>query len=167
MKKILIYFLFFAIIGESMIRFDQKFTLMEDTRIVKISTDIAITPEYESIKNGTHIAKPEDLKIMVIGDSYIHGGGIEFKDNFSQNLKEIVNTNAGNFDKGLILDVSIPNSNNLDNNETYFQFVDQFQPDLVIIGYNLNDTDGNLDKGTNSETDKKKRNGKGNFRRRY
>lgn len=152
MKKIIISIIIFVLIGEVMIRFDKYFGIMESSRVVKIATDIALTPEYELLQKNffTNNDSLNDFRVMVLGDSYIHGGGIEFKDNFSQNLKHMINSEKGNFDKAWVLDVSKPDSNNLDNNEAYFQFIDKFNPDVVVIGYNINDIDGNLEKKKDS-----------------
>ena len=83
---------------------------------------------------------------MVLGDSYIHGGGIEFENNFSQQLKKMFSNETLGFDKVWVLDVSKSSANNLDNNMIYFQFVEKFKPDIVILGYNYNDIEGDLDK---------------------
>ncbi len=139
--------LVFLLIGELMIRFDEHFLILETNRVVTIPTDIEITPEYQMLKNNNFEINENDLRVMVIGDSYIHGGGIEFKNNFSQQLKKLYeNKGKGSFDNIWILDVSKSNSNNFDNNQTYFNFVDKFKPNVVILGYNLNDIRGNLDK---------------------
>ncbi len=127
-----------------MIRFDKSFTILEENRIVKISTDIELTPEYQLLKKDSLIISDEDLRIMVIGDSYIHGGGIEFKDNFSQRLKILLESNNLSFNNIWVLDVSKSSSNTLDNNRIYFQFAEKFKPVIVILGYNLNDIDGDL-----------------------
>lgn len=149
MKKVLIYLFIFFIIGELMIRFDESYTILEENRMVKISTDIEITQEYQLLKNKSFVFNKNDLRIMVLGDSYIHGGGIEFKDNFSQQLKKIFQKESNTFDNIWVLDVSMPDSNNFDNNKSYFQFVDEFKPNIVILGYNMNDVNGNLDKQKN------------------
>ena len=146
MKKIFFYIFIFVLIGELMIRFDQSFTLMEESRVVKISNAIELTPEYELLRTGKLPNSERDLRIMVIGDSYIHGGGIEFESNFSQQLKKMLKDEKNNFDNIWVLDVSRSSSNNLDNTQSYFQFVDQFNPNIVVLGYNLNDIDGNLNK---------------------
>jgi len=145
LKNIFLYLFIFILIGELMIRFDESFMIMEENRIVKISTDIELTPEYQLLRNDSLTIDQNDLRIMVIGDSYIHGGGIEFKDNFSQQLKKLLkSTNLNN--NIWVLDVSKSSSNNLDNHTTYFQFKNKFKPNIVILGYNINDVDGNLDK---------------------
>ncbi len=149
-KNFILYFFIFLIVGELMIRFDESFTIFEENRIVKISTDIEITPEYHLLVNDTLFVRREDFRIMVIGDSYIHGGGIDFKDNFSQQLKRLLLSKNLGFKKIWVLDVSKPSSNTLDNNETYFQFVNRFKPNVVILGYNINDINGYLDKKNDS-----------------
>jgi len=148
-KKVILYVIAFIVVGELMIRFDKSFLIMGDKRVVKIPTNIELTPEYELIQNNSFNPLQNDFKIMVIGDSYIFGGGIEFKDNFSQNLKRMINSQKGNFENCWVLDVSKPSSNTLDNNITYLEFVNRFKPDVVIIGYNLNDIEGNLQKVNN------------------
>jgi len=50
------------------------------------------------------------------------------------------------FDKVWVLDVSKSSANSLDNNRIYFQFVEKFKPAIVILGYNYNDIEGDLDK---------------------
>ncbi len=152
MKKTILYIILFCLVGELMIRFDKSYTFMEESRVVKISTDIELTPEFELLQNNSFPENQKDFRIMVLGDSYIHGGGIEFKDNFSQNLKAMINASKGNFDHSWVLDISRPDANNLDNKRSYFQFVNRFNPNVVIIGYNINDIDGNLvEKESNTE----------------
>lgn len=149
--QILLFVITFMVVGELMIRFDKSAKVLEEKRIVKISTDIERTVEYEMLERNLFNSNNTDLKIMVIGDSYIHGGGIEFDDNFSQTLKRMINAEKGSFKSGWVLDLSKSSSNNLDNNQTYFEFVGRFHPDIVIIGYNINDIEGNLQKSPNKK----------------
>ena len=150
LKKVTLVVLIFLLVGELMTRFDKSYLIMEGRRVVKIPKSIEKTPEYELILKKSFTPDPADFRIMVIGDSYIYGGGIEFKDNFSQNLKRLINTNKGNFVNGWVLDISKPSSNNLDNNQAYFDYVDIYRPNVVIIGYNLNDVEGTLQKNMNN-----------------
>lgn len=145
-KNIFIFLVAFILVGELLIRFDHVFKILEEKRIVKIKTDIEITPEYKLLQDTSFVFSEDDLKIMVLGDSYIFGGGIEFKDNFSQNLKRLINSEKGNFNNAWVLDVSRPSANNLDHNLTYFQFVKSYKPNVVIIGYNTDDIHGYLSK---------------------
>lgn len=164
MKKILTYLFVFCLIGEVAIRLDKTFAVLEENRIVKISSDIEKTEELRLLENGKIDSKSTDnLKIMVLGDSYIHGGGISFKDNFSQQLKSLFKQNKHNYKNVWVLDVSRPSSNTLDNNLTYFEYVEKFNPDIVILGYNFNDIEGTLAKTKNlpENTLKKSLHGKG------
>lgn len=145
-KKIIFYALLFAIIGEIMLRIDEGFHMFEDTRVVKIPTDLKVTPEYKLLTGNKINLAGNNLRIMVLGDSYIAGGGINAEERFSQQLKTILNARNKRYDDIYVLDVSKPNSNTLDNNLTYFHFVDSFKPHIVILGYNLNDGEGYLEK---------------------
>jgi hypothetical protein len=145
-KKILITILIFVLAGELLIRFDEAFGIMEASRVVKIETSLAITPEFELLKNNRINTSSNNYRIMVLGDSYIHGGGIEFKDNFSQQLKILLKEGNHKYDDVYVLDVSKPSSNNFDNIQTYYQFSGKFKPQAIILGYNYNDILGNLDK---------------------
>jgi len=145
-KKIIFIVLIFIITGELMIRLDEKFQFFDDTRVVKIATGLTVTPEYTMLNEHTINFSANNLRVMTIGDSYIAGGGIEPKDRFSQQLKSMLKTNNKAHDDILVLDVSKPSSNTLDNNQTYFHFIDSFKPHVVILGYNLNDVEGNLQK---------------------
>jgi len=146
MKKVLISIFIFIIAGELMIRFDRKFTIFKENRVARIRTDIEITPEYNMMKNNSISMAPSTLRIMVLGDSYIHGWGVEFKDNFSQQLKALLNNYFNNVADVFVLDVSKVSANNFDTNQTYFQFRDKVKPHIVILGYNINDIEGDLDK---------------------
>ena len=142
----MISILIFVLAGELLIRFDEAFEFMSESRVVKIETSLKITPEYDMLKNNSINLEGNNFRLMVLGDSYIHGGGIEFKDNFSQQLKILLNKANSKFDDVYVLDVSKPSSNNFDNSQTYFQFVDKFKPNVVVLGYNYNDVMGKLDK---------------------
>lgn len=129
-----------------MIRIDRGFHMFDDTHIVKIATDLKITPEYLQLTQNNINLSGNNLRILIIGDSYIAGAGINPADRFSQQLKNILKAENKKYDSLYVLDVSKPNSNTLDNNQSYFHFVNSFQPHVVILGYNINDVNGNLDK---------------------
>ena len=148
-QKVIIGAILFLIVGEILVRVDQKLTFLSSNSVVRIATTIGQSPEYTSLCNHTLDTSSRSLRILVLGDSYIHGGGIEFKNNFSQQLKVILDSKIENL---CVLDVSVPSSNSLDNLNSYLQFSVDFRPDIVILGYNYNDVVGNLDKDTTSAT---------------
>ncbi len=143
-KKISLFLIFLFVTGEILIRLDEKYKLLASTQIVKMSTDLTITPEFLLLKNNAINLTGNNLRVMVLGDSFIHGGGIEFKDNFSQQLKKLLQFNNHHFDNIYVLDLSKGAANNYDNNQIYFQFVNKFKPDIVILGYTYNATRGDL-----------------------
>jgi hypothetical protein len=145
-KIIIVNILLCMLIGEIMLRFDETFKLFADNHVVEIPTTIAITQEYNMLKANTIDLTKNDLRVMVIGDSYISGAGIESKDNFSQQLKGLLKKSDSTFDSIYVFDASVPKNNNLDNNETYFQYVDKFKPEIIVLGYNYNDVMENLDR---------------------
>ena len=150
--KIFISILLFLLVGELFIRIDKKYQFLSSNHEVKIATTVEVTQEFISVNNNSINFAGKNLRIMVLGDSYIHGGGVKFTDNFSQQLKYILIKNNIYFDSILILDISRPSSNSLDNTEAYFQFVDKFKPHIVILGYNYNDVLGNLEKTKNTDS---------------
>ena len=127
-----------------MVRFDEQFKLLESTQVVKISTDLAITPEFTLLKKTAINLTGNNLRVMVLGDSFIHGGGIEFKDNFSQQLKKLLLQSNRHYDDIYVLDLSKASANNFDNNQIYFEFIDKFKPDIVILGYSYSASRGDL-----------------------
>lgn len=144
-RKIILALILFVVTGEIMLSIDKTFSPMEENRIVKIPTDIEKTPEYNMLISKSLPLDDSNQRIMVIGDSYIHGGGIEFHQNFSQQLKKLYEADSLSNQKTWVLDVSKSSSNNLDNYMSYFQFAEDYKPDIVIVGYNLNDIEGNLE----------------------
>lgn len=146
LKKTILVVIIFFVTGELMMRLDEHFKLFDDTRVVKIAKEIVITSEYKMMSENKIDFGDNNLRVMVMGDSYIAGGGIEAKDRFSEQLKLILKNDNKKYDAVYVLDVSKPSNNTLDNRQSYFEFVEKFKPQYVIIGYNFNDIDGNLDK---------------------
>jgi len=143
-KEIFFLFIVFFLVGELLVRFDEKYKLLESSQIVKMSTDLTVTPEFVLVKNNTINLSGNNLRVMVLGDSFIHGGGIEFKDNFSQQLKLLLQINNHYYDNIYVLDLSKGAANNFDNNQIYFQFANKFKPDIVVLGYSYSANSGDL-----------------------
>jgi hypothetical protein len=51
-KKTALAILLFMIIGEIMVRLDEAFKFLEDNKVVKVATDLNITPEYNLLKKN-------------------------------------------------------------------------------------------------------------------
>jgi|GEM_PF-1170324 len=145
-KKIFFVGIIFLVAGELMLRLDDHFKFFAEKQVVKIKTGIEDTPEFEMVKKNQIDVNGNNYRVMVLGDSYIFGGGIEFKDNFSQQLKKMLKASNSKYDDVYVLDISNPMSNCPDNNQLYFEFKDKFKPNLVILGYNYNDVEGSQEK---------------------
>ncbi len=130
--------------GELFIRVDQVFGIENTSNLVKIEEKIYDSDELADIKSYSSVDSTE-FRVLIVGDSYIHGGGIQFDKSFGQQLKKYLNQSNTLFDTVLVLDVSLPGANTLDNHlyfETYFE---KFNPDIVILGYNGDDVLGNME----------------------
>jgi hypothetical protein len=147
MKKrtILYYGICFIIAGEVLIRVTDSFHVMEGNRISKIEAAIETTDELDMLKAKKVDLSDSSLRILVLGDSYIHGGGISPEEKISKQLKKIIASQNKKYKNVYVLDVSRPDSNNLDNVTTYFTYKDEFKPQIVLLGYHFNDINGNLD----------------------
>jgi hypothetical protein len=149
MKRINWFFaaIIFLLVGELFVRFDKETKIFEKDDVVKISTKTGINEELELLNKKKVPLSDSVLRIMVLGDSYIYGGGIDLNKNFSHQLKTLLLKSNVLPNKEIhVLDVSRPSNNNLDNYNTYFKYVNEFKPQVVILGYNLNDIKDNLEK---------------------
>jgi hypothetical protein len=144
-KKIFFIIIIFLVSGELLMRLDERFQFLSATHIVKIKTSVEETPEFDMVKKNALNVNGNSFRVMVLGDSYIHGGGINFKDAFSQQLKGMLQKANSRFTDIYMLDISKPSSNSFDNVQAYFEFAEKFKPNVVILGYNYNDVEGNLD----------------------
>ncbi|MEO0584383.1 MAG: hypothetical protein AAF135_19375 [Bacteroidota bacterium] len=137
--------LIFFCIGEVLIRLDEHFGFFQENKVVKIAEDLTVSPILEAVERGDYPIRSDEFRIMVIGDSYINGGGIPKDLAFARRLEEILPENGeGCFNKISILDVSRPNNNMLDNYLAFEEYQERFPPHLLILGYNFNDVQGML-----------------------
>lgn len=145
-KRVIIYYaICFFIVGEVLIRVTDSFHVMESNRIQKIDVAIETTDELDLLEAKMIDLSDSSLRILVLGDSYIHGGGISPSEKVSKQLKKAINEANKKYKNVYVLDVSRPDSNNLDNMTSYFSYKDAFKPQIVLLGYHFNDINGNLD----------------------
>jgi lysophospholipase L1-like esterase len=143
-KSVLIFILCFAVSGEVLIRLTEHFKILESNRVQKIDIAIESSDELDLYQANQIDLSDSSLRILVIGDSYIHGGGIMPDKKMSNQLRRTINQDNNKYKNIYILDVSKPDANNLDNLKTYLEYKD-FSPQIVILGYHFNDINGNLD----------------------
>lgn len=134
--------LFFGV-GEVIVRIDSNLKFFDSDNPAIISIEMEESSLRENLNGGSFVPSLRQLRVMVVGDSYIHGGGIESSEKFSKKL--LNNLKNETTDKEtLILDISRPSNNTLDNFNSYKYYVDRFMPDLIIWAYNFNDIQGEL-----------------------
>lgn len=135
--KVFLYFILFLFVGEMLIRIDIKFDLLNSAP-KKISVMIERSNLLNLVDSGLFVPDSSGFRVMVIGDSYIHGGGIGPEHKFSKVLASILDSLGIN--KSIqILDVSRPSNNTQDNFNSLLFYGVRFQPDYVIWAYNFND----------------------------
>lgn len=143
--KTLTYVLIFLLAGELVVRFDQHFQPFADTSTVKTAIQLGESEELRLLASQSFPANNNDLRIMILGDSYIYGAGINPAQNFSNQLRALLKASATGNRNVHILDVSRPSNNTLDNYNTYFTYVNKFNPNFIVLAYNLNDINGHLE----------------------
>ena len=119
--KTLAYCCLFLIIGESLIRLDIAFNLLNN-QPRKINIELEQTHLLKNVDQK--LFKPDSLqfRVLVLGDSYIHGGGIESSKKFSKILSKLLNENSNSRQEFLVLDVSRPSNNSLDNYNSFIHY---------------------------------------------
>lgn len=142
-RKVIFYIIIFIIIGELLIRIDKKFLILKNSTI-QIEAIIEESSVKKEIDNSSFKIDSSQYRILVIGDSYINGGGIDSKEKFSKKLSQsIEDTNLINKNL-LVLDVSRPSNNTMDNFATFLHYQPKFRPHVIIWAYNFNDIIGGI-----------------------
>lgn len=122
-KKLSLFIVIFLIIGEVFIRIDIYLSIKAKNNIIEVK-DIKLT------------AKDSNAKIMVLGDSFIYGGGINSEKKASNELANTKNIP--------VADLSRPSNNTVDNYNTFMNYIDSINPEMVVLGYHINDITGGV-----------------------
>ena len=134
--------LLFVLVGEGAIRVDQRFRpFIQQAETIRV--EIAESPELAMVREGRMPHEAPDLRVMILGDSYIYGGGIPPEHKFSRVMRQRLLDNDTMQGNCYVLDISRPSNNALDNYELFTQYLEAFQPTHVIVGYNFNDLPAN------------------------
>lgn len=148
-KSILIFIICFVISGEILIRITDHFKILESNRFEKmeIAIDSSSSKEFILLQNNQIDLSDSSLRVLVLGDSYMVGG---FSGTFppdkkiSNQLRKLLQKDT-KYKNTYVLDVSQANANNLDNTNAYFRFLTKYNPQVIVLGYNYNDINGNLE----------------------
>ena len=137
LKQFFVMLAIFLALGEIVVRIDKKFLFFQGSRFVEVAVETRRSPELAALNAGAFTVSPRDLRVMVLGDSKIYGPGVDFPDVFSQRLKALLAADKSlPYDNVFVLDVSRGGYNTLMNRLTYFEYVEKFQPQLVVLGNN-------------------------------
>jgi lysophospholipase L1-like esterase len=144
--KILLRIILLFALGELLIRADQYFLFFQGLQFEVVQTVSRESEELTLLREKRFVAGDKDLRILVLGDSWIYGAGVDFNSIATQKLKQkLREEKEGRFENTWVFNSSTPSNNNLMNKITYFKYVDQFAPQVVLLAYNPNDVYGNQD----------------------
>ncbi len=155
--RLVLYCCLFFAVGESLIRIDMAFDLLDNAPKI-IDIKIEESSLINKINGGSFVKDSSQIRILVLGDSYIYGGGIDPANKFSKKLSMLLKNNDFSENEILVLDVSRPSNNTLDNYNAFLYYQKRFEPQFVFWAYNFNDVLGpmELDKKVSHETKEKK-----------
>jgi len=136
--KFILYTCLFFLVGELIVRIDLEYDLLNNTPN-KIEVKIEESVLKNKIEKGDFITDSNQIRILVIGDSYINGGGISSKNKFSKKLSSLLENKYSLEKEILILDVSRPSNSTLDNYNSFIFYNKKFKPQFVFWAYNFND----------------------------
>ncbi|MBT8195295.1 MAG: hypothetical protein HKO56_02455 [Bacteroidia bacterium] len=143
----IIYILIFLLVGEIIVRIDQHFDPLNNNPL-GVEVKLKESPLKQKIDNQSFIPSENEIRVMVLGDSYINGARLDSASIFSSVLNEKLNTNFKNKYNIKILDVSRPSNNSEDNYLTFNHYYNKFNPNFIIWAYHFNDVLGGVDVNT-------------------
>jgi hypothetical protein len=85
---------------------------------------------------------PKQFRIFAVGDSFTQGGGVNFDDTYPKKLERYLNF-MGNIEKITyqVLNLGVPGRSTNQELELIKEQAERFDPDLIILGYCLNDAE--------------------------
>lgn len=124
--------------GELFIRFDKAYIPLSINSEVKVPIQLRASLLRKQLDEEQFLPDTNQLRIMVIGDSYISGIHLPPTAHFSALLADILE------EKGIsqsvqVLDVAVPKNNTFDNAQFFQHYRTAFKPDYVLWFYNFND----------------------------
>jgi hypothetical protein len=136
--------LVFLSIGECLIRIEQTGIFFAATGTERVRADVLPDEELQALDRAAAAASPDDVRIMVLGDSKLRGLGVDARDIASVQLQTILERDVAT-PRGRIhvLNLSRAGNNTLQNKLTFLKYYRRFNPQIVIFGYNIDDVYGN------------------------
>lgn len=106
----------------------------------RIKTEDNILTYHPDFKNHLNTDKKKDtFRIIVVGDSFTFGNGVEKNETYSYFLEQKLNQNDGSGLKYEVLNFAMLGYDLTQINSLVQEQIPYFNPDLVIYGYSIND----------------------------
>ena len=145
-----VFFVILAVIGEVAVRFitpksegklgerlegsARIYGLRPNQRTVHVGVPVEINAVGFRENDYPVERRPGVKRIVVLGDSYTFGVGVDFEETFHKRLeRSLKNTEVLNF--------GVPGYNTTNELATLREVAARYKPDLVIVGYVLNDAE--------------------------
>ena len=124
--------------GEFLIKLDIKYniTYFDNHRIIKSDSKVLESLELDTISLKLN---ENQNRIMIIGDSYIEGIGINETFRFKNQLNEFLIKNSTSNKEHLILNLSQPGNNFIDKYFSFLEYYNLYQPDIILWFHTIND----------------------------
>ncbi len=146
MKRAIITIAIILMAGEVMVRVDKGWIRTRQQEVVAI--EIEESDLLKRVNAGEYEPDDSVLRVLVLGDSYIYGAGVEPAMKTSKVLGARLEDDwvgrRGTIRSVEVLDVSRPSNNSLDNLLAMEMYGERFRPHFVVLGYNWNDILGGL-----------------------
>ena len=140
LKNIALFLIIFFVAGELLVRFDSSTMFFRGERFVDVDQVSNASEELAQLDAGTYIPDPSQYRVMVLGDSFLHGPGIQKDQRFTKMLNRmLLEQGVPGYEDVSVLDLTLPGSNTQNNTTTFNRYAKPFQPHAVIWAYFLND----------------------------
>lgn len=116
----------------------RRYGLRPNTRCTKTGVPVAINSLGFREKVYPTAKPPGVRRIIVLGDSYAFGVGVEFAHTFSKSLEDRLNELTGRFE---VINFGVSGYGTTEELATLREVAGKFEPDVVIVAYVLNDAE--------------------------
>ena len=140
--KLFIYFMFFFLIGELIIRFDIKYNLSYSKNLNLNNKTIEKALDHKNFNNSLDHNSFEN-RIMIIGNSFIKGISIQPNNRFANVLLDTLRQ-LNLKKKPIVLNLSGAGNGIIDNYLSFNEYFTKFNPTTILWFHSL--TDINFDK---------------------
>src|SRR4051812_19529390 len=89
MKNLLLSIVIFFAVGEGLVRFDRAMGFFEGQRTVALANSTRPTEELTDLEQGRFKPQQNETRILLLGDSALHGGGLPNNEIFAERIKAL------------------------------------------------------------------------------